>query len=400
MSFNRETRMDIVHSIENSLSPSQINSLSRLLGESPDATERAITGAIPALLGGIAHQGETQQGAAMLIETMNGLPHNGALAEMIMAHDERLTRAGASVVNQLFNGQTAGITSLIGRFAGMKGGSVQNLLALSAPIVLGSIANEAPVGGFSPQGLMGLLDSQKPNIVRALPSGLSGLAGLIGLGGLAGLTRAKTAYAVAGNRMERTYDDAATYGGTAARTGTRWLQWLIGIVAIALLALFALRTLSGTHIPAPTLSTLTLPGGGTIAVRQGSIGDQLYRYLSSSTATTPQSFTFDNLEFDSAQGMYRASSQPTIDGIAAILKAYPAASVRVEGYTDSQGDDAANLGLSQARADSVAKALQSADVDASRVSAVGMGEAKPIADNGTEAGRAQNRRIELVVTQK
>jgi outer membrane protein OmpA-like peptidoglycan-associated protein len=83
-----------------------------------------------------------------------------------------------------------------------------------------------------------------------------------------------------------------------------------------------------------------------------------------------------------------------------ILKAYPNVHVRIGGYTDNQGDGAANLKLSQDRADDVMQQIVVLGVDPTRMDAKGYGEDHPVADNSTEAGRAQNRRISLRVTQK
>ena len=71
--------------------------------------------------------------------------------------------------------------------------------------------------------------------------------------------------------------------------------------------------------------------------------------------------------------------------------------LRVEAHTDDQGSDAVNLALSQRRADAVRKALVDSGIAAARVTAVGKGEAAPVADNATAEGRARNRRVEIVV---
>jgi outer membrane protein OmpA-like peptidoglycan-associated protein len=74
--------------------------------------------------------------------------------------------------------------------------------------------------------------------------------------------------------------------------------------------------------------------------------------------------------------------------------------LRIEGHTDSVGDDAANLRLSQGRANAVLAALVKRKVDPARLEAVGFGETRPLATNGTAAGRAENRRIEFTVLQE
>jgi outer membrane protein OmpA-like peptidoglycan-associated protein len=73
-------------------------------------------------------------------------------------------------------------------------------------------------------------------------------------------------------------------------------------------------------------------------------------------------------------------------------------SIVVEGHTDSRGDEAMNLQLSQDRAEAVRQFLISVGVPAERVSAVGRGETSPIASNDTAEGRANNRRVELVLS--
>jgi outer membrane protein OmpA-like peptidoglycan-associated protein len=79
-----------------------------------------------------------------------------------------------------------------------------------------------------------------------------------------------------------------------------------------------------------------------------------------------------------------------------MLKGEPALKIVVEGHTDSTGDPAGNQRLSEMRAEAVVAELITRGIEASRLSAKGFGRTKPIADNGTEEGRAKNRRVELV----
>jgi OOP family OmpA-OmpF porin len=90
-----------------------------------------------------------------------------------------------------------------------------------------------------------------------------------------------------------------------------------------------------------------------------------------------------------------------LDGDAmAIIKHHPNATFEVAGHTDAKGSDTYNLRLSQRRAEAVRGYLVQQGVEPSRLTAVGYGESQPVADNATEAGRAQNRRVELRITEK
>lgn len=96
-----------------------------------------------------------------------------------------------------------------------------------------------------------------------------------------------------------------------------------------------------------------------------------------------------------------AESEKILDEVAQALKDNPQIKkVRVEGHTDSVGDDAKNLKLSQNRANSVMGALIKRNVDPARMEAVGFGETKPIASNATAAGKAENRRTEFNIVEQ
>jgi outer membrane protein OmpA-like peptidoglycan-associated protein len=89
-----------------------------------------------------------------------------------------------------------------------------------------------------------------------------------------------------------------------------------------------------------------------------------------------------------------------LHNIAAILQAYPQTHLTIGGYTDNTGDAAGNLQLSQDRANNVAAELVRLGTARDRLVAKGYGEEHSVGDNATEAGRAQNRRISMLVTQK
>jgi OmpA-OmpF porin, OOP family len=103
------------------------------------------------------------------------------------------------------------------------------------------------------------------------------------------------------------------------------------------------------------------------------------------------------ITFTPASAEIATTARPVLDELATILTACPPMQMEIGGHTDSQGSEGGNQALSQARAEAVLLALQGRRVDISGMTALGYGEAKPIADNASETGRESNRRIEFVL---
>jgi outer membrane protein OmpA-like peptidoglycan-associated protein len=108
------------------------------------------------------------------------------------------------------------------------------------------------------------------------------------------------------------------------------------------------------------------------------------------TLNMPSDITFDVDRSD-----VKPQFQQTLYNVAQTLREYESTTVDVAGHADSTGTDEYNMALSQRRADSVARVLSSNGVNPVRIVAVGFGESRPIADNATVSGRAQNRRVEI-----
>lgn len=109
-------------------------------------------------------------------------------------------------------------------------------------------------------------------------------------------------------------------------------------------------------------------------------------------------FTLAGDAFASGAATLTEGARATVAAVGAYLQALPGSRVRVEGHTDSQGAAAANQALSERRAGAVRDALRAAGVEAGRIEVAGLGASRPLADNATAAGRARNRRVELVIS--
>lgn len=108
--------------------------------------------------------------------------------------------------------------------------------------------------------------------------------------------------------------------------------------------------------------------------------------------------TFDSgLLFDFNSDRIRPDAAANLTNLASSLNKFGESKIMIVGHTDSVGDDAYNMGLSNRRATSASAYLQSRGVPASRITTTGRGEAEPVASNDTDAGRQQNRRVEIAI---
>jgi SH3 domain-containing YSC84-like protein 1 len=110
-------------------------------------------------------------------------------------------------------------------------------------------------------------------------------------------------------------------------------------------------------------------------------------------------FTLRNVHFATGKADITPDSEASLTEAANALKEHPEWKVRVEGFTDNVGDKEMNLKLSNDRADAVVSWLADHGVDRGRLSSKGYGEGRPVAPNSSAAGRAKNRRVELVRVQ-
>ena len=103
----------------------------------------------------------------------------------------------------------------------------------------------------------------------------------------------------------------------------------------------------------------------------------------------------ENIEFEVAKGTLTPKGRETVNKLAEILNKYPHIRVEIAGHTDSDGNAEFNQRLSQARVDSVKKALVEQGIDAARLKAVGYGESRPLVPNTSAENKQKNRRVEI-----
>ena len=146
------------------------------------------------------------------------------------------------------------------------------------------------------------------------------------------------------------------------------------------------ETAAATTAPGPTVAAMQAPASPSKEIQIKSEDEGLRVSFSS------------QLLFTSGQTILRPESAKILGQVSDILKAYPKNTVLIEGHTDSSGSADTNLELSRLRAERVKNSLlKDGGFDPKRFTVVGYGATHPIADNATASGRAQNRRVEIVI---
>ncbi len=381
----------IVDSLMSMLGPQVVGPIASRMGESSDAVQRGLQGGSAAMLAGIAAKAD-QPGFMSQIFSLITNPANssGSLSSLASnlgstAPGSPLGDLGGRFVSTIFGPSQSAITDAIGRFSGLSGSKASSLITMAAPLVLGFLGQHVRDNGLSAADLGNSLKGETSKLQGFLPAGFRSL-----LGGVPSV--------------------AAAAPAVVAGAANRWLWPLIVAIALILgLIWFFNRTKEPVRNAVQTTSSALgdffktkLPDGVELNIPQFGIESKLINFLndSSKSVDTTTWFNFDRLLFDTGAATLQPSSQEQLGNIAEILKAYPNVHVKIGGYTDNTGDPAANMALSDARAEHVRDALTAAGIDPSRLESKGYGDQYPVGDNSTEEGRAQNRRIALLVTQK
>ncbi len=232
------------------LTPDMIAKIASSLGLDRSATQKAVGGAVPALLSSLVDLVSTPSGARQLTNAL-AEPQAGSLESiksLIVGSDQKtIAETGSKMLSGLLGGGAIDtMAQTIGKFAGIGEGSSKSMVGMLGPVILGALGQQQRSAGLDAGGLASLLGSQKAQIAAAIPSGLAdqlSVAGLIDKA--AGSVRSGAAAAsAAGSRIagasERTIAGAsqATYA-TASAASSQWPYWLVALAILGGLAWYA-----------------------------------------------------------------------------------------------------------------------------------------------------------------
>jgi outer membrane protein OmpA-like peptidoglycan-associated protein len=344
-------------------SPSIVQKISDIIGQSAEKTRTGLKSVIPTLMTGIVDKGSTPEGAASLVDLVN--THHFESAEKA---DESQIAEGNAAVTSIFGNKLESVVARLQDSTGLSSFSINKILGLVTPTLMGVIGSKIKNEQMSSTGLMNFLSQQK--------SWLTGFS--------AGFSNVSNISHETSESFHKVSQD---------------IPWrAIALVALVLLGLW-FWWLGAHQQTTPPIVTTATQAERAVSPNVTLPASEVAAFLAAGTIVDlPKRFRFEKLVFQTGSSILQKGSEVELDRIATAMKEHPASMATIEGYTDNVGLDTSNRMLSADRAFSVKNQLVLRGVAATRLTTVGMGSDKPIADNATAEGRAINRRIEFVVT--
>ncbi len=421
--------LNIIDLIKGQLGPALITQAASTLGESESGISKAISGLLPAVIGGMANNADKPG----VLDAITGAASSGMLGNLLggSSNNSFIT----NVLIAIFGDKIGDLVNSISTFAGVSNSTSSSLLNMVTGATLGSVGKYAADNNLGASGVSSLLSDQKGIVSSLLPAGLS-LASL-GVGDMFGAPEME-------NVKVTSFDQPkveVNRGGNVHTTptpennnnegGSIW-KWLLPLLLLGLAAWFLWKQFdkpaeqqTATNeivadstadmvndsammvTPVKEVTDIDLNGKmikGYANGMEASMIDFLksdgYKNATDDAALKDTWYNFDNVNFKMGSATeIEAGSEGQVQNLAAILKAYPDAKIKIGGYTDITGDAAKNKVLSQQRADFIKTELGKLGVAAQVAGAEGYGsEFAKVPATASDDERAVDRKMAVRFT--
>ena len=433
--------LNVIDLIKGQLGPALISQAATQLGESESGISKAISGLLPAVVGGLANNADKPG----VLDAITGAASSGLLGNLLggSTNNSLIT----TILTAIFGDKVGALVNAVSSYAGISDSSTNSLLNMVTGATLGSVGKYSADNNLGASGVQNLLQEQKGIVSTLLPAGLS-LASL-GLGSFFGNDSVKEAINVAPteNVKVSSFDEPKIEVNRGGNThvnvdnsddnnggGSIW-KWLLPLLLLALAAWFLWKqcdkkdATSGVAVNDSAVvvqdSAVIVNDSANVATAAGSTNtkvdenidlngvalkgykggmeDQMITFLKAGSYKTAADdaalkdkwYTFDKVNFKIGSATeLEAGSQVQMDNLLAILKAFPEAKVKIGGYTDKTGVEADNVKLSQSRADFIKNWLAGKGVGAQVLTAEGYGSKfATVAKEATNDERAADRKM-------
>ncbi|QIH33638.1 OmpA family protein [Sphingobacterium sp. DR205] len=419
------------------------------LNQDNEQVKQSLNAVVPALFLGLSQQSENSGGIGAILEQAKQHFSSFDPGQILGGHtdagdlegqpEERNAGYG-NILTSIFGDGLDTVLTTVAAYLGFNADSVKKLMGFSLPAIFSSLTNKGQ--NWDVEGVSQKLKANKTAFAAAIPAGLSlGAFGKLFDGGHFSAPEEallETPLINPANELEAHKEPLALPRAEAARpaaastgsSGGGWWKILIALIVIALLWFwFGKGCSSGKKEGATDTSVnrgqvdsgnamvsgaagqigrehldVMLPNGGKLAAFKSGIEEQLVQFLKSDYKSLGEDslkntwFDFDNLNFETRTAKVLPESQVQLSNLAEILKAFPAANVKIGGYTDKTGNEDFNKKLSLDRANAVKDYLDKAGLSKQIVGAEGYGSqfAKYAAD-APETDRILDRHVSVSV---
>ena len=424
--------LNIIDLIKGQLGPALISQAATQFGESESGISKAISGLLPAVVGGMANNADKPG----VLDAIMGASSNGMLGNLLggTSNNSLIT----TVLTAIFGDKVGDIVNAISTFSGVNNSTSSSLLNMVTGATLGSVGKYASDNNIGASGITSLLQDQKGIVSSLLPAGLS-LASL-GVGNMFGAHEAEKVTVssydqpkVEVNRGGDTHSHP-TPDNNNNEGGSIW-KWLLPLLLLGLAGWFLWNnynkdkteevvTTDNTEMvadstagmvndsammvtPVKEVTDIDLNGkmikgyaNGMEASMITFLKSDSYKNAADDAALKENWYDFDNVNFKIGSATeLEPGSEGQIQNLASILKAYPDAKIKIGGYTDMTGDAAQNKDLSQKRADFIKSELGKLGVAAQVVGAEGYGsEFAKVPATASNDERAADRKMAVRFT--
>ncbi|AZA54146.1 OmpA family protein [Chryseobacterium sp. G0201] len=425
--------LNVIDLIKGQLGPALVSQAASQLGESESGISKAIGGLLPAIVGGLANNSDN----AAVLDAISNASSSGILGNLLgnSANSSWIS----TLLSSIFGDKVSGIVNAIATYAGISNNSSSSLLNLVTGATLGSVGKYAADNNLDKSGISSLLSEQKGIVSTLLPAGLS----------LASLNIGDWAKGYKfdndGDTIKQTVREEPKIEVTRSTTpvgtdpdrnnsdggGSIW-KWLLPLLLLLAAGYFLWKqcekketttttvATDSTAAPVDTAATVsstdTATGATTTKVDEnidlngtalkgykGGMEDQMIAFLKSDgyknaaddSALKDKWYDFDHVNFKLGSSTeLEAGSQGQLENLAAILKAFPDAKVKIGGYTDKTGNEASNVKLSTARAAYIKDWLAKQNLGGQVLGAEGYGSQFATVDaKASDAERAVDRKM-------
>ncbi|AZZ35498.1 hypothetical protein CIK05_01335 [Bdellovibrio sp. qaytius] len=364
-----ELTADTLNSFTNVLPTGFFNKISEALGIPVEKTKSTMLTAIPAVFTELQKKISSPDG----IQTVASAIHDSGFDQpaSVTSDSSNITsqiNKGQDLLNRVLGGQTDSLLGKISTAAGVNSSQGSKLLGAASAAVFTFIGSKMKGGTLAPAAFANMLGQ--------------------GTGFMPDLSAPQFAAA-----------HSVPLSGLQPTVSKKVWPWILLAAALGIIWWSQGRN-SAPVLSSPQVNSESVPSSPSVAASDQSVIGELAQFLANPAAIATHPFSLRELNFSTGSVDLSTNAIATSTALAALLNQYPTARIRIVGHTDNTGVESANQKLSMDRADVLRQSLVGQGIATDRIEVAGMGSAQPVADNASEEGRSQNRRIDIEVIRR